>query len=216
VPRERKHDHPLGLGAAAACPDAFHERIAEAVRFDVGVFDGHLQLMSLNPNFRSWEQFLLAVFVCPIQRLFTAGAPVVVLCFDAYDQVPAYKSMTQLKRVARVALPTGSSGGVSFTAEEALPEEIPEATMEHLMNRRIKLKVVQLALQQVPRMLQLTLGDDTKFCSANSIFLPTCSTICRQAPLFADTGIYLPTQAAICQHRQLFADKYVHFLPTRS
>jgi hypothetical protein len=137
------------------CPDAFHERIPEEVRFDVGVIDGHLQLMSLNANFRSWEQFLLAVFVRPIQRLFAAGAPVVVLCFDAYDQVPAYKSMTQLKRVARVAPPTG---GVSFAADEALPEEIPEGTMEYLMNRNFKLKVVQLALQQVPRMLQSTLA----------------------------------------------------------
>ena len=134
------------------CPDAFHERIPKAVRFDVGVIDGHLQLMSLNSNFSSWEQFLLAVFVRPIQRLFDAGAPIVVLCFDAYDQVPAYKSMTQLKRCSRIA------PCVSFTADEALPEEIPEATMEHLMNRSFKLKVVQLALQQVPRMLQTTLA----------------------------------------------------------
>ena len=134
------------------CPDAFHERIPPEVRFDVGVIDGHLQLMSLNPHFRSWEQFLLAVFVRPIQRLFEAGAPVVVLCFDAYDQVPAYKSMTQQKRSARVG------PCVTFHAEEALPEEIPEAAMEHLMNRSFKLKVVQLALAQVPRMLQSTLA----------------------------------------------------------
>ena len=134
------------------CPDAFHERIPPEVRFDVGVIDGHLQLMSLNARFRSWEQFLLAVFVRPIQRLFEAGAPVVVLCFDAYDQVPAYKSMTQLKRCARV-LPCAT-----FHADEALPEEIPEAAMEHLMNRGFKLKVVQLALAQVPRMLQATLA----------------------------------------------------------
>ena len=134
------------------CPEAFHDRIPEEVRFDVGVIDGHLQLMSLNSNFRSWEQFLLAVFVRPIQRLFDAGAPVVVLCFDAYDQVPSYKSMTQQKRCARV-LPC-----VAFTADQSLPDEIPEATMEHLMNRSFKLKVVQLALTQVPLMLQKTLA----------------------------------------------------------
>ena len=134
------------------CPDAFHARIPPEVRFDVGVIDGHLQLMSLNAHFRSWEQFLLAVFVRPIQRLFEAGAPVVVLCFDAYDQVPAYKSMTQQKRCARV-LPCAT-----FRADEPLPEEIPEAAMEHLMNRSFKLKVVQLALAQVPRMLQTMLA----------------------------------------------------------
>ena len=58
-------------------------------------------------------------------------------------------------------------------------------------------------------------GDRTKICRANSIFLPTCSTICRQAPLFADKIHYLPTQASICRHRQLFADTG-NYSPTKT
>ena len=57
--------------------------------------------------------------------------------------------------------------------------------------------------------------DRTKICRANSIFLPTCSTICRQAPLFADKIHYLPTQASICRHRQLFADTG-NYSPTKT
>jgi hypothetical protein len=59
------------------------------------------------------------------------------------------------------------------------------------------------------------LSDHTKICRANSIFLPTCSTICRQAPLFADKIHYLPTQASICRHRQLFADTG-NYSPTKT
>jgi hypothetical protein len=137
------------------CPEAFYEEVPRDTRFDVGIIDGHLQLMCLNENFRSWEQFVWAVFVRPIQRLFEAGAPTVVLCFDAYDYVPVYKSMTQQKRVSRVSV-------CDFRPEQALPETIPTDAMEHLMNRNFKLKIVQLALERVPTLLQPTLAQSSE------------------------------------------------------
>jgi hypothetical protein len=58
--------------------------------------------------------------------------------------------------------------------------------------------------------------DCTKICRANSNFLPTCSTICRQGPLFADKVHYLPSQATICRHRQLFAVTGIYSTTKRS
>ena len=134
------------------CPEAFHTSgVPDDTRFDVGIIDGHLQLMCLNTEMGSWERFLWAVFVQPIRRLFDAGCPTVVLCFDAYDQVPTYKSMTQLKRVSRVT-------ACEFRPEQSLPDDIPEEAMTYLMNRHFKLKVVQLALSRVPQLLQTTLA----------------------------------------------------------
>jgi hypothetical protein len=138
------------------CPEAFHTQLPGG-DFDVGIIDGHLQLMCLHSGFNTWEVFLTAVFLRPIQRLFGAGCATVVLCFDSYDHVPAYKSMTQLKR-ARPHAPAG--GGCVFGAEEELPDAIPEDTMTYLMNRHFKLKVIQLALARVPHMVQSLLEED--------------------------------------------------------
>ena len=138
------------------CPEAFHLQIPDGVRFDVGVIDGHLQLMCLHAGFGTWEGFLYALFVRPIQRLFAAGCPTVVLCFDAYDFVPAYKSMTQLKRVARAAAAT------DFAPGQDLPETIPDDAMSYLLNRNFKLSIVKLALDNVPRLLQRTLAADPR------------------------------------------------------
>ena len=130
------------------CPEAFHDKVPSDGDFDVGIIDGHLQLMCLHDGFGTWERFLHALFVRPIERLFEAGCKTVVLCFDAYDNVPVYKSMTQLKRVSRVAPPVSP-----FGADDELPERIPPETMTYLMNRHFKLKVVQLALARVPALV---------------------------------------------------------------
>ena len=130
------------------CPEAFHDDVPADGDFDVGIIDGHLQLMCLHDGFGTWERFLQALFVRPVQRLYAAGCKTVVLCFDAYDQVPVYKSMTQLKRVSRVAPPVQP-----FGPADELPERIPPDTMTYLMNRNFKLKVVQLALAHVPALI---------------------------------------------------------------
>lgn len=132
------------------CPQAFVARPLPPGQFDVGVIDGHLQLMCLHSGFQSWDAFIMAVFVRPIQRLYAAGCPTVVLCFDSYANVPAYKAMTQQKRATphKVCV---------FGPDQALPTEIPDDTMVHLMNRHFKLQVIQLACERVPPLVCSTL-----------------------------------------------------------
>jgi hypothetical protein len=89
----------------------------------VGVIDGHLQLMSLHKGLPSWDAFLQYLFVKPVLQLFKAGCPRVVLCFDCYDYVPAYKAMTQLKRVHHH---TTDKPVCTFNPDDGLPASIPE------------------------------------------------------------------------------------------
>ena len=125
------------------CPEAFCTGGIPKGRFDVGVIDGHLQLMCLHAGLHTWDAFLTHLFVKPIQRLYAAGCKTVVLCFDAYENVPSYKAMTQLKRAKphKVCV---------FGAEQDLPQQIPQETMVFLMNRHFKLKLIELACARVP------------------------------------------------------------------
>ena len=126
------------------CPEAFVSAETPPGRYDVGIIDGHLQLMCLNSaSYGSWDGFLIGVFLRPIQRLFLAGCHTVVLCFDSYDHVPLYKAMTQLKRVATQR--TRSEEAEAFCPADDLPGHIPDDAIAFLMNRHFKLKVIQLA-----------------------------------------------------------------------
>jgi hypothetical protein len=78
------------------CPRAFLTNTPRS-KFGVGIIDGHLQLMCLHNKLSSWKCFVNYLFLRPIMKLFDAGCPRVVLCFDCYDNVPVYKNMTQLK-----------------------------------------------------------------------------------------------------------------------
>ena len=129
------------------CPEAFLPQIPTDVDFGVGVIDGHLQLMCLHSGLGTWERFLQFLFVNPIKKLLDAGCPVVVLCFDSYDSVPIYKSMTQQKRAGRAPSVCG------FVAGDELPAAIPHDTMTYMMNRGFKLKVIDLACTLVPGMV---------------------------------------------------------------
>lgn len=129
------------------CPEAFLPQIPKEVDFGVGVIDGHLQLMCLNSGLGTWERFLQFLFVNPIKKLMDAGCPVVVLCFDSYDSVPVYKSMTQQKRARK--LPSVCA----FVASDELPSGIPHDAMTYMMNRSFKLKVIDLACALVPGMV---------------------------------------------------------------
>ena len=130
------------------CPEAFRTETPSSSSMRVGVIDGHLQLMCLSDRFQSWEGFLCGAFLQPIRRLYRAGCSTVVMCFDSYDHVPVYKSMTQLKRAQPHA-------PVDFGPSDALPTSIPEghAAMQHLMNRSFKLRVIEMACARLPGMV---------------------------------------------------------------
>lgn len=110
------------------CPEAFSLLPPSQAdhKIKVGVIDGHLQLMSLHKGLASWDAFLQYLFVKPVLQLLKAGCPRVVLCFDCYDNVPAYKAMTQLKRVAHH---TTDKPVCTFNPAEGLPASIPEVPL---------------------------------------------------------------------------------------
>ena len=129
------------------CPEAFHLTIPQKSP-KVGVIDGHLQLMCLHKGLASWTAFLQYLFIKPIMLLFAAGCPRVVLCFDCYDNVPLYKSMTQIKRV------NAKRQVCVFNPEHGLPARIPDDPMLFLMNRDFKIKLVEMICERVPAMIQ--------------------------------------------------------------
>jgi hypothetical protein len=137
------------------CPDAFLPKIPTNVDFGVGVIDGHLQLMCVNSGLVTWDRFLQYLFVNPIKKLFDAGCPVVVLCFDSYDTVPIYKSMTQIKRCQKTSC-------VSFRPGDDLPPTIPHDTMAFMMNRSFKLKVIDMACALLPGMVLPLMREDQR------------------------------------------------------
>ena len=131
------------------CPDAFSSLPPRTGGLKVGVIDGHLQLMSLHKGLASWDAFLQYLFVKPIMQLFQAGCPRVVLCFDCYDYVPAYKAMTQVKRVQHASKPV-----CVFNADHGLPATIPDDPMLFLMNRQFKIKLVEMICERMPALIQ--------------------------------------------------------------
>ena len=128
------------------CPDAFHTTKVPYKDPKVGIIDGHLQLMCLHKGLASWEAFVQYLFVKPILQLYQAGCPRVVLCFDCYDNVPIYKSMTQTKRTMKKEV-------CVFDPSHGLPPHIPHDPMLFLMNRDFKLKVIEMVCERLPAML---------------------------------------------------------------
>ena len=132
------------------CPSAFQNKPNISLRsLGVGIIDGHLQVMCLNSRMENWNSFIYALFVSPIMQLFKLGCPRVVLCFDSYDSVPAYKSMTQTKRMQAV------KDVCIFEKRNGLPETIPEDPMLFLMNRDFKLMLIEMICDRLPSMLKL-------------------------------------------------------------
>jgi len=85
------------------CEEAF-SKSAPQCALDIGVIDGHLQLMRLDARMETWECFVRNQFLKPIQTLFNLGCPRVVLCFDNYGAVPVYKTMTQTTRTSKYVI----------------------------------------------------------------------------------------------------------------
>ena len=135
------------------CPTAFLRggKPPKGPKYGVGVIDGHLQLMRLHGGLPSWDAFVDYLFLRPIARLFEAGCPVVVLCFDSYDSVPQYKSMTQKARA-------GAHSVQPFEAGDELPERVPADAMQFLLNRNFKLKLIEMLCTKVPQRVPLAAG----------------------------------------------------------
>lgn len=130
------------------CPEAFLGKPPPDCKFGVGIIDGHLQLMRLDPRMRTWECFIRNQFLKPITEMLAYGCPRVVLCFDNYANVPLYKSMTQKARTNKVEVKV-------FGLHEELPPFIPEDPMPYLMNRNFKLKLIDMLCRKIPQLLLL-------------------------------------------------------------
>lgn len=136
------------------CPDAFIDNF-NPLHYDkvnVGVIDGHLQLMCLNECMISWDSFIKNMYINPIQKLYASGCHTVVLCFDAYEYVPVYKNMTQIKRCSKTKV-------IPFASTQSLPHKIPNEAIKYLMNRTFKLKVIQMLCEKIPQILEIKKGN---------------------------------------------------------
>jgi hypothetical protein len=127
------------------CPEAFKDKPPKQ-EYQVGVIDGHLQLMRLDVRMESWECFIRNQFLKPINEMFAYGCPRVVLCFDDYANVPLYKAMTQKTRAGKVEVKV-------FGPQEELPPVIPDDPMLFLMNRNFKLKLIDMLCRKIPQLL---------------------------------------------------------------
>jgi hypothetical protein len=134
------------------CEEAF-SKSAPQCALDIGVIDGHLQLMRLDARMETWECFVRNQFLKPIQTLFNLGCPRVVLCFDNYGAVPVYKTMTQTTRTSKYVIK-------NFGPQDELPQKIPEDPMQYLMNRSFKLKLIEMLCDRIPAAVHLEEGQE--------------------------------------------------------
>ena len=132
------------------CPEAFVRNVPKG-KCSVGILDGHLQLMRLHPCLENWATFVRTLFVKPLKMMLDAGCKRVVLCFDSYGSVPAYKNMTQLKRCSKHEVRT-------FGEQQPLPQHIPDDPMPFLMNRHFKVRVIEMLCEEVPKRMPLKEG----------------------------------------------------------
>jgi hypothetical protein len=135
------------------CSSAFTPTPPRGINPEVGIIDGHLQLMRLDPRMDTWECFVRNQFLKPIQSLFQMGCPRVVLCFDNYGAVPTYKTMTQNARTNKFEIR-------KFGPEDELPPKVPDDPITYLMNRNFKLKLIQMLCGQIPLRVQLQQGQE--------------------------------------------------------
>lgn len=131
------------------CPDAFSAKPpALQSKYEVGIIDGHLQLMRLDVRMQTWECFIRNQFLKPMYEMLDHGCSRVVLCFDDYANVPLYKAMTQKARVNKVEVKV-------FGSHEELPPVVPDDPMLYLMNRNFKIKLIEMLCLKIPQMLVL-------------------------------------------------------------
>lgn len=145
---------------------------------EAGFIDGQIKLMGLPrpaENTRpTWEIFLQAQFIRPIERLWRQGAPTVILAFDDYSLVPKAKSITQAARRARLT-------PIEFEETDSLPDFPPDPWAPAMVNRIFKAKVQQLVIEALPRLLEAKEGSvlivDWKGPVVSKIEWMPCGTI---------------------------------------
>ena len=116
--------------------------------------DGQIRLMrGYSEGVLTWDRYVWQQFHSHVNRFYEAGASVVVLAFDDYAHVPEAKCMTQTKR--RRHLPK-----LDILEREPLPSTVPsgERWEQCIANRTFKAKIIQLVVQTLPRLLDLSRG----------------------------------------------------------
>lgn len=125
----------------SSVPNAFSASIPVIAK--TWFIDGQIKLMKAD-YIRSWDQFLRAQFVAPIELAWASGATYVVLGFDNYDHVPASKGPTQVKR-------NRATSRMEFKSSESLPDSMPEDWNSAMRNRAFKIKVINFIVNNLQK-----------------------------------------------------------------
>ena len=185
------------------CSAAFTPKPPQGCNPDVGIIDGHLQLMRLDPRMGTWECFVRNQFLKPIQTLFNLGCPRVVLCFDNYGAVPSYKTMTQNARTNKFEIR-------KFGPDDALPPNVPEDPITYLMNRNFKLRLIQMLCEKVPERVQLQQGQEFILDYKRVVSYSSPSQKDRIPVPMADMACMGESDVKFCRYVSKFGNALVH------
>lgn len=138
------------MGIDGSWPRIWKAEGAEYVENDKGVstvfVDGQILLMkSTMPDGCTWQQYVERNFT---QRLVALHRKYenVVLAFDSYESVPVYKSIEQLKRIAKAA-------PFAFEAGDNVPSRPPSSKVwgNALLNRAYKTNIITMIVTMLAR-----------------------------------------------------------------
>lgn len=118
--------------------------------------DGQIRLMQNPPMHpQTWDEYIYKRFVSHY-KYFLQRSPVLVIAFDNYTYVPVAKAMTQSSR--RKNIPT-----IPFSTSSPLPCMVPEGDtwMQLISNRTFKLKLIELIVLKLPKLLLTQFPDKT-------------------------------------------------------
>lgn len=127
------------------CPEAYTPKLPDDANVNVGIVDGHIQLMG-GCYVRTWMEFIEKQYLRPVREFYRCGCKVAVVNFDNSLVVPPYKCMTQTKRRAKFK-------DVSFGPSDPLPHEIPEDWMAFMMNPYFKMRVISYVCEKLPSLV---------------------------------------------------------------
>jgi hypothetical protein len=187
------------------CSAAFTPAPPRGCAPKVGIIDGHLQLMRLDPRMGTWECFVRNQFLKPIQTLFNLGCPRVVLCFDNYAAVPTYKTMTQNLRTNKFEIR-------NFGPDDELPPAIPDDPITYLMNRNFKLKLIQMLCEQVPLRVPLQAGQEFILDYKRVVqYSPTSAASRQRVPVaMSDMASMGESDVKFCRYVTKYGNALVH------
>lgn len=110
--------------------------------------DGQIRLMQSPPSEpQTWDQYIYKRFVCHYRDMLKSTSTLII-AFDNYEHVPAAKAMTQISR--RKTVPP-----IPFSNVMPLPCMVPEGESwtQHISNRVFKVKVIELLVLRLPKLL---------------------------------------------------------------